>query len=138
MAETHDMEIECVGDTDDQGREGPDFMHFPNCTFKCRITASSHEEGLRQIRELHQKARAEQEQERERWLEENKTRAFPDWECNGPQITICNHFEPLAYPDPCHDCFWEASMPKEYKEEMARAMAFFANFALQGMSRTIH
>lgn len=135
MTETHDMEIECIGDTDDQGREGPDFMYFPNCTFKCRIKASSHEEGLRQAVELHKQARAEQENERERWLEENRKRAFPDWECDGSQITVCTHYEPLIYPEPCWDC---AFRDPKMEEEMAKAMLFCIGIALNGMSRTIH
>lgn len=118
MAETHDMEMTCVGST-----HGGD---FPNCTFGCRFTANSHEEGLRRAAEMHEQQRKEQQAAHE---------ADP-W--NNPSPTICSKPMFWVYPEPCWDCMWEESMPKEYKEQMAQAMAFFTNFALNGMSSTVH
>jgi len=131
MNETHDMEMTCTGDT--HGDDG--FLHVADCTFQCRIKANSHEEGLRQAAELHKQQREEQIRLREEARKQNERSLLPLWVDELPQVTICDKLELWVYPEPCWDCFWEESMPKEYKEQMAQAAAFFANIALHGMPR---
>ena len=131
MAETHDMEMTCTGDTRGDGG----FLHVPNCTFRCRIKVNSHEEGLRQAAELHRQHREEQIRQKEEARKQNEKLLVPLWEDELPQVTICEKFEPWVYPEPCWDCFFR---DPEFEAEMARAMAFFANFALYGMSSTVH
>ena len=90
MAETHDMEMTCVGSIYDD--------EFPNCTFACRIKASSHEEGLRKAAELHEQQRKEQEAAH---------KADP-WD---NPMTVCANPEFWVYPSPCWDCFFAESLP---------------------------
>jgi len=111
MAETHDMEMTCVGSTHDD--------EFPDCTFACRITASSHEEGLRKATELHEQERKEQET------------AYKADSWNNP-LTICGKPMFWVYPEPCWDCVFR---DPEFEAQMAQEMVFFANIALHGMPR---
>ena len=90
MAETHDMEMTCVGSTHDD--------EFPDCTFACRIKASSHEEGLRKAAELHEQQRKEQE----------AAHKADSWD---NPLTICAKLEFCVYPAPCWDCFFAESLP---------------------------
>ena len=136
MTEVHDMEMTCVGDVH-PGGDG--FMHLAECSFECRVKAESHEEGLRQAAELHKQQREEQSRLREEAGKQNEGRMFPMLDDELPQVTICEKFEPWVYPAPCWECFWrDCPSMKRFEEDMARAMAFFANFAINGMPGTTH
>lgn len=80
---SHDMEIGCFG----RNEFGDD------CTFECRITVASHEEGLLQAAELHEQQRKEQKQLEQEEPFENT-------------VSICDQFEADVYPAPCWDCFF--------------------------------
>ena len=84
----HDMEISCLGRIPGEG----------DCSFKCRISVASHEEGLRQATELHKQQRKEQEKA----VQANPSSWF---DFDAPSITICEEPELDAYPSPCWDCF---------------------------------